>query len=91
MGKRVPEFINFMQNRPKKLFVSCNPTLTSFYSKPHIFDQKNNVKIDSYQPTYPIFFRIVTGKKQIYLGLTISIWSLLCVVGHVGLDIHIQV
>ena len=65
----------------KKLFVSCNPPLTSFYSKKslplsfscppnsqstqnmhktRIFDQK----IFFYWPTYPFFFRNVTGNKQ---------------------------
>ena len=36
--------------RPKeKLFVSCNPTLTSFYSK-------KSLKRFFYRPTYPMFF-----------------------------------
>ena len=42
--------------------------------KTHIFDQKNNAKkIKDYWPTYPIFFRTVTGNKQfLFLGLIID-------------------
>ena len=40
--------------------------------KKKIFDQKNNAKKKKkYRPTYPIFFRTVTGNKQfLFLGLS---------------------
>ena len=48
--------------------------------KTHIFDQKNYAKKKRrfYRPTYPIFFRTVTGNKQLFfLGLNRDMISLL--------------